>query len=367
MLNAAISALGPVMVDIAGKTLTDIERKRLLHPLVGGVILFSRNFESVEQITALCREIHSLREPHLLIAVDHEGGRVQRFREGFTRIPPMRELGWIYDQAPAKARTLAEQIGWVLGAELRACGVDFSFTPVLDLDHDRCGVIGNRAFHRQPHAVADLAQHLHKGLSRAGMASVGKHFPGHGWVEGDSHHVVPVDDRALPTLLDDDIAPYPRMAAIGMQAIMPAHVIYPQVDSKPAGYSEVWLKQILRKQLGFDGVIFSDDLCMEGASVAGNRIYDRAITALKAGCDMVLVCNRPDLADELLAELEWDTSPVSLIRFARMHGKSPAVTWVQLREDANYIDALHAIGGIGLRTADLDFGVPVGERPPTAK
>lgn len=366
MLQHTITSLGPVMVDIAGAELTEAEIARLSHPLVGGVILFSRNFASVAQISALTAQIHALREPHLLIAVDHEGGRVQRFRSGFTRLPPMRELGLLYDQHPQQARQLAEQTGWVLAAELRACGIDFSFTPVLDLDWSRCAVIGNRAFHHEPHAVYELAHALQVGLQRGGMASVGKHFPGHGWVEGDSHHVIPQDERSLAQLMAADLLPFARMATAHMQAIMPAHVIYPEVDIVPAGYSKIWLQDILRGQLGFNGVIFSDDLCMEGAATAGKHIADRALAALRAGCDMVLVCNRPDLADELLATLEWDTPAISLTRFARMHGRQPASSWVDLRQNKEYVAAVQAISAIGMASGDLDLGVPVGEAPPAS-
>ncbi|MFO1380211.1 MAG: beta-N-acetylhexosaminidase [Chitinivorax sp.] len=352
--------LGPVMVDIAGKQLTDHERERLLHPLVGGVILFARNFESIEQLQALTAEIHALRRPPLLIAVDHEGGRVQRFKQGFTRIPPMRELGAIWEQNQKQALQLAEWCGWILAAELRACGVDFSFTPVLDLDFERCAVIGNRAFHRDPAIVAQLVHALQIGLRKGGMPTVGKHFPGHGYVNEDSHHEVPVDQRALADLQRDDIDPYVRLIPHGLTAVMPAHVIYPQIDSQPAGFSRVWLHDILRQQLGFDGVIFSDDLCMEGASVAGESITARALAALEAGCDMVLVCNRPDLADELLQKLHWQITPVSLARLGRMHGHPHPATLTQLHEDPHFAKAVHEIGGIGLASADLPFP-PVGE------
>lgn len=348
------------MVDVAGFVLTEHERQRLLNPLVGGVILFKRNFESVEQITALCAEIHALRTPQLPIAVDHEGGRVQRFREGFTRLPPMQALGEIWGHDHAKAKKLAEQTGWVLAAELRACGVDFSFTPVLDLDYGCCGVIGNRAFHRDPQVVYELAHALMRGLNQAGMAHCGKHFPGHGFVKEDSHHEIPVDNRDWNAIWNDDILPYRKLMG-EVASIMPAHVIYPQMDSLPAGFSSFWLKTVLREKLGFNGVIFSDDLCMEGASAAGETMLERAQTALAAGCDMVLVCNRPDLADELLSQLHVYLDPIAMARLARMSGHGHAATWVELRENGAYIEALHAIGGLGLESKNLDFGVPVGE------
>ncbi|MDP2810454.1 MAG: beta-N-acetylhexosaminidase [Rhodocyclaceae bacterium] len=293
--------LGPLMIDIAGKTLDWIDRERLVHPLVGGMILFSRNYASPEQVADLCTEIHRLRTPRLLIAVDHEGGRVQRFREGLTRLPAMRQLGEWWDKTPRAAVESARSLGFLLAAELRALGVDLSFAPVLDLDWGRSGVIGDRAFHRDPKAVAALAGGLIAGMREAGMACCGKHFPGHGWVEADSHVAIPVDERSLGEL-SDDMAPYRELK---LDAVMPAHVIYPQVDARPAGFSPVWLNK-LRNDLGFDGVIFSDDLSMEGAAVAGG-IVERADAAWNAGCDMLLVCNAPDAVGELLER--WQPAP----------------------------------------------------------
>ncbi|MGE5027322.1 MAG: beta-N-acetylhexosaminidase [Betaproteobacteria bacterium] len=345
-------ALGPVMLDVLGTELTDEERKRLKHPLVGGVILFSRNYVSQAQLSRLTAEIHALRNPHLLIAVDHEGGRVQRFRDGFTRLPPMRELGMIWDEHPGRARTLAHQAGWVLAAELRASGVDFSFTPVLDIDYGASGVIGDRAFHRDPQAIAELAHGLMLGLKQGGMAAVGKHFPGHGFVRADSHLEIPVDERDYADIEMDDLIPFKQMIDFGIAGMMPAHVIYPKVDQRPAGFSSVWLKEILRGELGFDGVIFSDDLSMEGASVAGG-VVQRAEAALHAGCDMVLVCNKPQSADELLAGLKWDMPAPGMARLIRMHGRLHPESWVRLHEDPHYVAAVHAVGGIGGRSGDL--------------
>ena len=298
---------GPVVVDVQGLHLTDAERRRLRHALVGGVILFARNYQSPGQLRALADEIHACRTPPLLVAVDHEGGRVQRFREGFSAIPAMRTLGERWDQDVLAACREATDIGRKMGEELRAVGVDFTFAPVLDLDWGRSSVIGTRAFHSDPRVVAMLARCLTHGLLLAGMANCGKHFPGHGFADADSHVAMPVDERSLDEILADDAAPYAWLGA-ALTAVMPAHVIYPQVDRKPAGFSKRWLQTILRRRLGFDGLIFSDDLTMEAATVAGG-ITARATAALKAGCDMVLVCNRPDLADELLASLEPPANP----------------------------------------------------------
>ena len=344
--------LGPVMLDIFGTELSAEESELLRHPLVGGVILFARNFESPQQLIALTQAIHAVRQPPLLIAVDHEGGRVQRFREGFTRIPPMRRLGELWDQHPQSARRLAHQTGYVLAAELRACGVDFSFTPVLDVDYGESRVIGDRAFHRDPQAIAELAHHLMLGLKEAGMGAVGKHFPGHGFVAADSHLDIPVDERDFADLQLFDIEPFRQMTHFGLAAIMPAHVIYPKVDDQPAGFSAKWLKGILRGELGFDGMIFSDDLSMEAAK-AGGDVVTRAHAALEAGCDMVLMCNDATAAQELLAGLQYTMPAVSLARLTRMHGKPHPASLVQLHEDTHYVEAVHAIGGIGQGSGDL--------------
>lgn len=280
----------PVVLDIAGTELTTADRRRLAHPLTGGLILFARNWQHRAQLTALCAEIKAVRED-VLICVDHEGGRVQRFRtDGFTHLPPMRRLGERWMQDALAATDAASAAGFVLGAELRACGVDLSFTPVLDLDHGGSSVIGDRAFHRDPRVAALLAKSLMHGLLRAGMANCGKHFPGHGFVKADSHVAVPVDKRSLKAILADDARPYQWLSNT-LSSVMPAHVIYPKVDAQPAGFSARWLQHILRGQLGFNGAIFSDDLSMEGAKVAGGHV-DSALAALNAGCDMVLLCNQ---------------------------------------------------------------------------
>ncbi|TAM46406.1 MAG: beta-N-acetylhexosaminidase [Gammaproteobacteria bacterium] len=336
--------LGPVMLDIEGLALTAEDRERLRHPLTGGVILFSRNYESPEQIAALVAEIHALRDPHLLVAVDHEGGRVQRFRDGFTRLPPVRKLGEAYDENPKRALRLAEADGWLMAAELRSVGVDFSFAPVLDLDRGVSGIIGDRAFHTDPEAVAELAHAYMRGMTRAGMAATGKHFPGHGTVEADSHLALPVDERPLADILAEDVLPFERMIHFGLAGIMPAHVVYPKVDSRPAGFSRRWLKEILRGQLGFQGVIFSDDLSMEGAKGAGN-VVARAKAALSAGCDMVLVCNDTAAANELLDGLGPHDDPVASLRLVRLHGRHP-VARTQLAADETWREAVRLVHNI---------------------
>jgi beta-N-acetylhexosaminidase len=316
--------IGPLVIDIAGRTLTAAERARLAHPLVGMVILFARNYESPAQLAALCEEIHAVRTPPLLIAVDHEGGRVQRFRGApFTAIPAMESLGRLWDRDVLRACRAAVSTGYVIGAELRAHGVDLTFAPVLDLAWSRSSVIGDRAFHHDARVVAMLATHLSHGLSLAGMANCGKHFPGHGWARADSHVDVPTDERAPQEILDADAAPYGWMGA-ALASVMPAHVVYPDVDSLPAGFSRRWLQDILRGRMGFTGAVFSDDLSMEGAKVAGD-IVARAQTALDAGCDFALVCNDAQGADQVLAGLRWRRSAAFDERAARL---APRGAWI---------------------------------------
>jgi len=329
--------LGPLMIDIAGTELTGLDRIRLAHPLVGGVILFTRNYASVEQLTQLCAEIHGLRTPSLPIAVDHEGGRVQRFRAGFTRLPAMRRLGELWHSGPAAALDAARGTGYVLATELRACGVDLSFTPVLDLDYGGSSVIGDRAFHRDPTIVAELAGALIAGLRQAGMGACGKHFPGHGYVVADSHVAIPVDERSLASMADD-LLPYRRLVLDG---VMPAHVIYPQVDSRPAGFSPLWLK-MLRDEFKFDGVIFSDDLSMEGASFAGGMV-ERATAARQAGCDMLLVCNVAEAVGELLERWQPAPDPVRAHRIEQLIPKLPALSWTTLQASDAYQNGLRHI------------------------
>ena len=285
-----------------GTTLTDEDRERLRHPAAGGVILFARNFENCEQLSALTTEIDRLREPALPICVDHEGGRVQRFREGFSAIPPMRELGRQWDRDRTAARDAARAIAYIAGAELAAHGVDFSFAPVLDLDYGGSSVIGDRALHFDPIAVGTLGACIVQGFAEAGIGAVGKHFPGHGYAEADSHVAVPRDERKLLDIQKKDLVPFRMAIEAGLPAVMPAHVIYAQVDAEPAGYSRFWLQEILRGRLGFAGLIFSDDLSMEGAGTAGG-VAERARAALDAGCDMVLLCNDPAGQEVLLHSL----------------------------------------------------------------
>ena len=355
----------PLIIDIAGLKLTPVDRERLKHPLVGGLILFARNWQDREQLTALCRSIKKLRSD-LLICVDHEGGRVQRFKtDGFTHLPPMRALGemWLAEpQAKKKAGPLdatnaATACGYVLGAELRACGVDLSFTPVLDLDYGSSGVIGDRAFARDPRVVSLLAKSLMQGLLQSGMANCGKHFPGHGFVKADSHTDIPIDRRSLKAILQDDAAPY-RWLSNSLSSVMPAHVIYPKVDSRPAGFSSKWLNEILRGQMGFTGAIFSDDLSMAGARMLDGKqlsFTEAAVEALQAGCDLVLLCNQSLASsegggraiDELIAGLteaqvkgQWQPSePSDERRLALLPHQSDS-DWDALMVQPAYMHAL---------------------------
>ena len=333
------TAPGPVMLDVAGFELDAEDRELLAHPSVGGLILFARNFADARQLQALTEAIHAVRRPPLLIAVDHEGGRVQRFRtDGFTHLPAMRTLGARYEADAPAALDEARATGFVLAAELRALGVDLSFTPVLDLDFGRSGVIGDRAFHRDPAIVAPLAGALAEGLRAAGMKSVGKHFPGHGFVEADSHVAIPVDERDFDTIWRTGIQPYLQLGQ-QIDAVMPAHVIYPAVDSMPAGFSRKWVQDILRERLAFNGVVFSDDLSMEGASVAGD-VVARAQAAWHAGCDMVLVCNARATAVELIDRWHPEHDSVRSARVASLLPASPFPDRTQLALDTRYRDAL---------------------------
>jgi len=358
----------PVVLDVAGTALNDDDRRRLKHPLVGGLVLFARNWADRRQLTELCAEVKSLR-PDMLICVDHEGGRVQRFRtDGFTHLPPMRVLGerWMNDaksgtysgpgSGAMAACSAATAAGFVLAAELRACGVDLSFTPVLDLDHGPSSVIGDRAFHRDPRVVTTLARCLMHGLLQAGMANCGKHFPGHGWAAADSHVALPVDRRSLKALLADDAAPYGWLGT-ALSSVMPAHVVYPKVDRRPAGFSERWLKDILRDRLGFAGAIFSDDLSMEGARhLDGQPLTygEAAAVALSAGCDLVLLCNQSldggAAVDALLEDLQqaaarglWQADPDSEARRLALLPRTEPLGWDALMRDTAYQQALERL------------------------
>jgi len=333
---------GCVLADLAGTELAPHERELLLHPQVGGVILFTRNFESIEQLTRLVSEIHGLRTPRLLVGVDHEGGRVQRFHAGFTRIPAMRTLGKLWDGDEELALKVGRACGYVLAAELRACGVDMSFAPVLDLDHGPSGVIGDRAFHRQPDVVAALSAALTRGMRDGGMAACAKHFPGHGFVAADSHVDAPVDVRTLEQIEADDIVPFRRLVACGLEAIMPAHVVYPAVDGAPAGFSRVWL-DYLRERVGFRGLVFSDDLSMEGAKAYGG-VVERGKAALAAGCDMLLLCNVPSDLRCLVEGLDnAGVAPVDRERIEALVRPAPAGNMAALCALDNYRASLDYI------------------------
>lgn len=312
---------GPVMLGIEGLELTAADRERLSHPLTGGVILFARNFGDGGQLTRLAAEVHALRDPALVVAVDHEGGRVQRFRDGFSSLPPMRTLGEAWDRDVAAAAREATRIGSTIGSELRRHGIDLSFAPVLDLDYGASTVIGDRAFHRNPNAVAHLAAALRAGLDVAGMAACGKHFPGHGCVAADSHTDVPVDDRGFDAIAAEDLVPFGALARLGLESMMAAHVVYPAIDAVPAGYSRTWCTQILRERIGFDGLLFSDDLGMAGARTAGD-IVARADAALAAGCDVALTCNEMEAADELLTRWRPAAQPDLARRWRLVEGRA---------------------------------------------
>lgn len=333
--------LGPIGVGVQGVSLTAADRERLMHPLAGLVVLFSSNYESPEQLTRLCAEIHALRDPPLLIAVDHEGGRVQRFREGFTRLPAMRRLGELWDRDVLVACRAAASLGYVMATELRAHGVDLTFAPVLDLDHGRSLVIGDRALHSDPRVVSMLAANLTHGLLLAGMANCGKHFPGHGWAEADSHVALPFDTRLRTDIVNNDAAPYRWLGAM-LAGVMPAHVVYPEFDQQPAGFSRLWIKKTLRGDLGFTGAVFSDDLLMAGAGAAGN-VAERAAAALEAGCDFALVCNDTAAMDAVLEAVAWRRSADFNARLARLQPRGGAPSMAELRKSHMYRNALRDV------------------------
>ena len=313
-------SLGPLMIDLAGSRVSAEERELLQHPLVGGVILFTRNYENPPQLSALVADIHAARSPPLIVAVDQEGGRVQRFREGFSRLPPARRIGHEFDLEARTGVALARALGWLMAAELRAHGVDISFAPCVDLDYGLSEVIGERSFHSSAAVVSQLALAWMHGMREAGMAATAKHFPGHGAVVADSHLVLPLDRRPLADLTQD-LTPYRRLIANGLPAVMVAHILFPAVDRDPSSLSSLWIRDVLRGELGFQGVVFADDLSMKGAAAYGD-IVTRARQALAAGCDMLPVCNNRPSVIELLDRLGCEPQPASSLRLVRLHGRA---------------------------------------------
>ncbi len=332
--------LGPLMVGIEGTVLTATEREMLAHPAVSGVVLFTRNYSDPEQLTALCDAIHGVRAPALLITVDQEGGAVQRFRTGFTRLPAPGALGPIYDHDPDRARRLARTTAWLMAAELRACGVDLSFAPVLDLGRGISHVIGQRAFHRDAAVVASLGHAWVRGMREAGMAAVGKHYPGHGSVAADSHVALPQDNRTLAEIAAADLVPFQRLAATGLPAMMTAHVVYPEVDDRPASFSTLWVRDILRRRIGFQGAVFSDDLGMEASASIGD-MEQRIEAALNAGCDAALVCAHEQVAPVIEA-VGTHPDPASAMRLARLHGR-PVPDRATLLRSPEWAEAVAAV------------------------
>ncbi len=333
--------IGPLMLDLRGMNLDAEEREKLRHPLVGGVILFTRNYRDPEQIADLICEVRALKTPPLLVAVDHEGAPIQRFRDGFVELPGCVEVGNLWRKDEMRARQMAFDLGWVMAGELRAVGVDFSFAPVLDLRTGVSRVVDQRALHPDPVVVAELAIAYIGGMRRGGMAAVAKHFPGHGSVAPDSHHELPFDERDFDTIANSDLVPFERVIDAGLDALMPAHVVYTRIDALPAGFSPIWLQQVLRQRLNFQGAVFSDDISMAGAAVAGGYAM-RLERALEAGCDMVLVCNNPAAATEMLEQGRACASPVSTSRLRRMRGK-PTPGWKALHADENWWSAVRRL------------------------
>ncbi len=333
-------SLGPLMIDVQGTALSEEEREWLSEPAVGGVILFARNFVDVAQLQDLVQSIRALRTPELLIAVDQEGGRVQRFQAPFTRLPAMRALGHDYDEHPQRALAAARQLGWLLAAELRAVNIDLSFAPVVDLDRGLADVIGDRALHENADVVALLACELAAGAKDAGMDVVAKHFPTHAGARADSHTALAVDGREYSAVLDD-LVPYRRLIEAGLHGIMAAHVSFPQIDPRPAGFSSWWLREQLRGELGFGGAIFSDDLAMAGAGIA-ESCAERAVIALEAGCDMVLLCNRPQDVPQTIERLNDKASPRSQLHLMRLRGRG-SESWEALRSSRKWREACVAL------------------------
>lgn len=348
-------SLGFLMIGISGYELTDTERQQLMHPAVAGVVLFRRNYASPDQLRALTQAIHGLRHPRLLVSVDHEGGRVQRFKtQGFTSLPPMRALGEAYDTHPQQALHSAYNLGWLLAAELLACGVDFSFAPVVDLDYGNSSVIGDRAFHHNPHVVGLLAEQLMQGMQAAGMSSVAKHFPGHGFVVPDTHETMAEDQRPLASLVGADMQPFKHLIQHYCGAIMAAHVIYPEVDSLPAGLSEVWLKQLLREQCGFPGAIISDDLGMQAVASLGSG-GELAHRFHQAGCDLVLLCNESVQIESALSQhRHYQADALQESRLIRLHGKPKhaVVSLAALHKTGQWLTVMKQLAKAGLVTLD---------------
>jgi beta-N-acetylhexosaminidase len=312
-------SLGPLMVDIAGTQLTPEDREVLMHPLVGSVILFTRNYVEPAQLQELVGAIQSLRSPTLLLAVDHEGGRVQRFQRGFSALPPLRRIGQVYDGDAASGLAMARALGWLMATELLACGLDFSFAPCVDLDYGLSKAIGDRAFHARATTVAQLAVAYMHGMRDAGMAATAKHFPGHGAVVADSHLALPVDRRELVDL-DQDLLPYRRLIANALPAVMVAHVLLPAVDAVPASFSRRWIEGVLRQELQFGGLVFADDLSMHAAAAMGDLPL-RAERALAAGCDVIPICNDRAGVETVLDRLKVEIDPTSQLRLIRMRGR----------------------------------------------
>lgn len=348
--------LGPVMLDIAGVELSAEDRELLQHPAVGGVILFARNYDQPEQLEQLTRSIREVREPGLLVAVDQEGGRVQRFRDGFQRLPPATVFGELYQQSPQAACQAVQQAAWLMASELQSVGVDYSFAPVLDIDRGICSAIGDRAFSADPEVVSILSKAWLQGTQQAGMAAVGKHFPGHGGVEADSHLALPRDERSLSQLQAEDLQPFRDLIQAGLQAVMPAHVVYPAVDTLPAGFSSQWLQIILRHELGFQGVIISDALDMAAAEVAGSFV-ERSIAALHAGCDQLLVCNNREAAVQVVEALADYHNPQAEARLQTLYSRTRQFSWRDfLRQHVGWDEARALMEQLlAAEKADLEY------------
>ena len=337
--------IGPLMIDVEGLTLTNEDIKRIVHPMVGGIILFARNYKDTDQLKNLTDAIRKIRGHDFLIAVDHEGGRVQRFREGFTTIPAMRKLGEVWDKDPKKANHLAFLIGQIIATELRVFDIDFTFTPVLDIDYSESTVIRDRAFHSNIEAIKSLASNLLQGLRKAGMEGVGKHFPGHGYIKADSHLSISEDTRTLDEIASKDMSVFTSLIEHGLNAVMPSHVLYSQIDKNPAGFSSFWLKEQLRGNFHFKGAIFSDDMSMKGA-ILGGEMKDRILKALEAGCDMVLLCNHPQLVDEVLLKLDWKMTSESMTRILSMKGTKAPLEALKMTQEKSFKEMTNEISAM---------------------